>query len=1044
MLYGLTQFDRPGGMSPGEPELEMVRGTPEADDGDVAPPKPPSAYPPLPFDDTLLPDGPHAFSSPLVLMSPPPQNPAGHNPLSHMPFGSRMPMSLAQMFDVASSPRRPLAAGTSLPPTPSAAEATRLMARAFSRMPSNFFPPGTAVDEEEDEEETTPLGSPTQPDTVRAYVSMQESQEARERESRKRGGRRRASFERSLSPVVFNSSFAVRPRAEQESDDEVVSQAEETRRRADRARRKGDEEVKRLFTAVKVGQMDRARSEDVGVGKTSKRRAERTVIARKRTQVKSASPAGDETGDETGDEEEADAPPVAPTASEESTAPTATTEEDDVSLPMNRPPAAQTTSDAPEKKHPSAPQYPQPWESLHQVPVAAVVRRSRSNPTAIHHESSVLSERLLSRGHTATPPPDSAVADSQPLLPVGRQKTWLRSLPPFNIPSPTPRIVPEFVQETSGLIGLDMVSSPAPRRTAVLGTTPCRGETTRKRKRRLSLSEDRVPCSVEETCGFRAMDEETAGFLSSRPEPDDVDMLGIVADVGAGRDLESMGVTPRAARVERGKSAKRVKVTPKTADVARSAAAAGSSRGACRSKSKSKSLVRKTRSSVGFGNSVGVPDTPTPVVSAAAAAAAMDTDDEADILTSRNPAFSLSVAAPSLDAAATVPERVFALFRDGKTSYHPATVLENDPYTGTVRVVFDDGTQDLLERAYVRALDLRAGDSVKVDIPGMKKATWEVQGFADVAVPPGKYSDCRGHTTVSVKARKTAGAEPAEVVPVPVTNIYLIKSMWKEFHTRVYRELPVAPPPPLSSQLQLQIRNATPSESYSASTTPSKALRHTPSTGTFLSRPLGGGMFAGMVFALSFGDKESVKKAITTKILQNGGRIVDAGFEELFYDIDRPTPTTATAAAATTTTFSSFSSSETTAVTTTSPIHFTPRPETDRVGFVAVIADTHSRRAKFLQALALGLPCLAPRWIEDCCRKAKVVGWEHYLLPAGESRYLGAIRSRILDKYDARAARMKAVVARRGRLLQGRGVVVVVAGGTRACERRVCTFPPFK
>ncbi|KAL0634081.1 radiation sensitive protein rad9 [Maublancomyces gigas] len=989
VLFGLTPSDRPADpvlMSASELDLEMVRGTPEGSPRSRSRSRSRSPSP-----------------------SPSPGDPAGHNPLAHMPFSSRMPMSLAQMFDVASSPRRPLAGGTSLPPTPSAAGATRLMARALSRMPSSLLPP-TALGEEEEEEdhddddETTPMGSPTQADAARLYVPMQESQEAHERESRKRRhrGRRNAPFGGSVSPVVFSSSFAARP---QESEDEMLSDGEEIRRRADRARRKGDEEVKRLFMAVKGGRVEntgRARSEGA---KTSVRGGERPVgAALKRRQTKSASPAGEDTGDE--EEEEAEAPAVALNVS---------TEEDDVSLPMNQPRTAARNApeNAPEKQRPSAPQYtqllPQAWESLHQVPIAAAIRRTRPTPTALRHESSALSERPPSRGYAAAAsPPGSAVADSQqlPPLPGPPQKTWLRSLPPFNIPSPPHRILPEFVRETSGLVAPEMTSSPAPLRTMVPETSPCRreegGGAAGKRKRRLSPGEDRVPCSVEETRGFGAM-EAAAGFLSSRPEPDDVDMLEIVADVGAGRDLEGMGVTPRAGWVDSGRgrrrSAKRVKVTPKPADVARLG-------------SKSRPLIRKTRSSGGLGV-VAAPDTPTPVT--AAAAAAMDTDDdEADVLVSRDPAFSLSVALPPPPSslAAVAPGRVFALFRDGRNSYHPATVKGGDPYTGTVRVVFDDGTEDLLERAYVRALDLRVGDCVKVDIKGMKKVTWEVQGFADTAAE-GTYSDCRGHTTVLVKARKTAGA--GEASEVQVTNMYLVKGMWKEFDNRVYR-----------GSLSLS-QVATPEGDCGPPITPSKVHGRTPVSAS-LGRTLGGGLFAGMVFALSFGDKESVKKAVTTKILQNGGRIVDVGFEELFYDIDRPTTTTTTAS-------SSFSSSDTTAAAT-SPIHFTPRPETNHVGFTAVIADAHSRRAKFLQALALGLPCLAPRWIEDCCRRSNVVDWEHYLLPAGESRYLGTVRSRVLERYDARTAWMRVVVAKRERLLRGRGVVVVAGGGARACERR--------
>lgn len=813
--------------------------------------------------------------------SPSPLKDTGRNPLSHFPFGTRMPLSLAQLFDAASSPRRPLAAGTSLPPTPGVAAATRLMmVGAYS----DLMAP-TA-----EEEEVTPPGSPTQPDYLFGYVTMQESQEARER------------ARASVSPVVFGSSFVVRRETDDgDSDDGMVSAGEETRRRADRARRKGDKEVQRLFTAVKASLPGgRARSEEPGV--TPKR-----PPRRRSRHTKSASPP-----DETGDEEES-----APAATRPNSGVSVTTDDDDVSLPMN------TTSAAAGKQPSLAPQahytqlLPHAWESLHRVPAATAVRRTRLIPTA----------------------PVSFVADSPPPpppQPAQPQKTWLRSLPPFNIPAPASRPVPEFVQETSGLV--PPLSS------------PCE-EDTRKRKR----SEDRVPCSVEET----GMEQAACGLPSSRPEPDDVDM----ADAG-GLDL---GVTPR-------RTAKRVRLMQ--VEHART----------------KKPYVRKTRSSTGLRSSVA-PDTPT-------AAVVAETDDETDILTSRNPAFSLSVSAPPPPPAAA-PERVFALFRDWKTSYHPASVLESNAYT--VKVAFDDGTEDQLEHAYVRALDLRLGDVVKVDIPGMKKGTWEVHGFGG----PGKLPDCRGHSAVSLKPRKQGAAEP---VQVPVTNIYLVKTMWKDFHARVYRSLVTTPAEPVALR--------------SASNTPAMASRHTPlSARTFGG---GGGIFAGMVFALSFGNQESVKKALATTILQNGGRIVDVGFEELF---DHPSCTNAASSSS-----SSFSSDATTTAAA-APQHFGPRPETDRVGFVAVIANTHSRRAKFLQALALGLPCLAPRWIEDCCARARVVGWENYQLAAGDSRYLGAVRSRVLDGYDARAAQLHAVVARRAKLLDGRGVVVVAA--KRACEKRV-------
>jgi hypothetical protein len=153
-----------------------------------------------------------------------------------------------------------------------------------------------------------------------------------------------------------------------------------------------------------------------------------------------------------------------------------------------------------------------------------------------------------------------------------------------------------------------------------------------------------------------------------------------------------------------------------------------------------------------------------------------------------------------------------------------------------------------------------------------------------------------------------------------------------------------------------------------------------------------------MLFALSFGENESEKRTVSHRITSNGGRLVDNDFEDLFH---QETPATA---------------------------GLTPRTESAYVGFTCVIANKHSRRVKFLQALALGIPCLAPRWVEDCVRARRLLDWDTYLLPAGESAYLaGAVRSRVMEYVSAREARFLGMVGARRRLLPG-GLVVVVMG----------------
>lgn len=167
-------------------------------------------------------------------------------------------------------------------------------------------------------------------------------------------------------------------------------------------------------------------------------------------------------------------------------------------------------------------------------------------------------------------------------------------------------------------------------------------------------------------------------------------------------------------------------------------------------------------------------------------------------------------------------------------------------------------------------------------------------------------------------------------------------------------------------------------------------------------------LFEGMVFAISFQNqgKPHERNKLETKITHAGGTILSEGFQEMF---------------------------EHSAVMDTSNPTF---DEEDALklnkanlesGFTALIADSHSRKAKYMQALALGIPCLAPQWITTCLNKGAIVDWEPYVLCAGASTVLGnAIRSRNLIPYLAVEARFIDIIDQRTRLLDGQRVLVVV------------------
>ncbi|KAG6002199.1 hypothetical protein E4U21_003330 [Claviceps maximensis] len=214
-------------------------------------------------------------------------------------------------------------------------------------------------------------------------------------------------------------------------------------------------------------------------------------------------------------------------------------------------------------------------------------------------------------------------------------------------------------------------------------------------------------------------------------------------------------------------------------------------------------------------------------------------------------------------------------------------------------------------------------------------------------------------------------------------------------------------PQPLTKAMRLSRR------SLRLESDPTDELHRSPSRSSRSFRPTslslahrGRRVFEGMVFALSFSGNQSQRSKLEVKITQAGGFIVHEGFQELFEP--------------------------------SSVLHVNSALEESHdeltlgranldCGFAAVIADSHSRKAKYMQALALGLPCLAPQWANMCLRKGEIVDWMPYLLCAGQSQVLGnAIRSRTLSPYDALNAKLADVLEERNKLLHGERLLIIM------------------
>jgi hypothetical protein len=272
---------------------------------------------------------------------------------------------------------------------------------------------------------------------------------------------------------------------------------------------------------------------------------------------------------------------------------------------------------------------------------------------------------------------------------------------------------------------------------------------------------------------------------------------------------------------------------------------------------------------------------------------------------------------------------------------------------------------------------------------------------------------------------------------VPVTSAYLTQTMWVRFEGRNYISSTASmttvatghssrPQTPVPQNTTLatpasRTRRGTVTSIHTSTITSVRSLAR-PEFASPL--PAGRGIFSGMAFAVSYSADSTEKNRVLEYIQTHGGLILDKGFDELFSVRDLgDAPEEAR-------------SPSSSAINDTEALILSTRAQT--LGFVALIADKHSRRAKYVQALALSLPCLSGRWILDSIASGTPLPWSKYLLPAGESAFLsGAVRSRTLTPYIPTTVKLAQTIQDRERLLQGGRVLLVSAGaGGRKWEAR--------
>ncbi|KAJ4346630.1 radiation sensitive protein rad9 [Didymosphaeria variabile] len=351
-----------------------------------------------------------------------------------------------------------------------------------------------------------------------------------------------------------------------------------------------------------------------------------------------------------------------------------------------------------------------------------------------------------------------------------------------------------------------------------------------------------------------------------------------------------------------------------------------------------------------------------------------------------------------------MPNRIFAFWP--KIGYCPATCIGRVD-SHRLRVRYDDGTINVLEHMQIRALDLHPADQIKIDIPGKKKSAYVVVGFknkVDPQDPTLEYpaTNRHGHATVVLEEKQRdslpahAQARARDHIDVPIANIYLTTQLWARLRDRTFEYDKAASPAAPASRVGTPrtVESAIPmSTSLRRSAAGPSFLRDSAARASSVasSARSSGNVFLNMAFAVTSTSTTVNKDDISKLITSSGGLVVDEGFHELFDRDSYDAP---------------MSSAGSQNAPSASMHGLKLKSKNEDLRFVALIAQSHSRSPKFLQALSLNIPCLHLRWIHDSLAVGCALPFAKYLLPAGTSTFLdpvGVVRSRNLPTYDPTA-----------------------------------------
>ncbi|ODV92532.1 hypothetical protein CANCADRAFT_1123 [Tortispora caseinolytica NRRL Y-17796] len=322
-------------------------------------------------------------------------------------------------------------------------------------------------------------------------------------------------------------------------------------------------------------------------------------------------------------------------------------------------------------------------------------------------------------------------------------------------------------------------------------------------------------------------------------------------------------------------------------------------------------------------------------------------------------------------------------------------------------VKFDDGSLFTLPLSHIMKLEIRQGDEVK-----MLDDNYKPKGRYQVVRSYFTESGSKGHIAVDgsnmvelAPMRKRGEAEFQKTIECPVSSIFITRKVFSKLHESRPVEFVLADGSTFHEMKSL--RHARPArgdlvESPSQKSTDEEDAEDVKTEPALEIAAASEGnmeiesrLLEGILFSVSGTEQNSKYEKM---IRSFGGTILADGFANVISE----------------------------------DACFRKDSTINKTVFGCVISTSHSRRWKYLEALALGFPCLSVRFIEDAILNNTLPPWERYLLAAGSSlKCEGAIVSIHSGQFSLGMKlgwNMRLQYLNRKRLMESKRVLIVFKG----------------